>query len=309
VLRLDGKIASNDAEWLRSCAEVAQVRDIKEPYILASRSFQKRCSVLQVGEVYIGGESDFVIMAGPCSVESEKQIRAIARAVKQGGADVLRGGAFKPRTSPYEFQGLGVEGLKLLRGAADENNMPCVTEILDVDQLEDCARYADILQVGARNAQNFALLRELGRVGKPVLLKRGMAAQVHEWLLASEYILASGNRNVILCERGIRTFENSTRSTLDISAVPVAQARSHLPVIVDPSHAAGARALVPSLACAAAAAGAHGLIVEVHNDPEHAWSDGPQALLPEVFASLAVKVREISRLTADVRRATTCASS
>ncbi len=233
-------------------------------------------------------------MAGPCSVESESQVRAAAAAVKRAGAKILRGGAFKPRSSPYSFQGLGEDGLRLLRWAADEQNLGVVSEVMDVSQVDVLSRYADILQVGARNMQNFSLLRELGRVRKPVLLKRGIAATLEELLLSAEYLLAGGNPDVILCERGIRTFESYTRNTMDISAIPIVKKLSHLPIIADPSHGTGRRDKVAPMARAAVAAGADGLIIEVHCDPDHALSDGAQSLFPAQFDRLMAELRIIA---------------
>jgi 3-deoxy-7-phosphoheptulonate synthase len=233
-------------------------------------------------------------MAGPCSAESEEQVEATAVAVRRAGAKVLRGGAFKPRSSPYSFQGLGEEGLRILRGAADRHNLKLVSEVMDLSQIELIEKYADILQVGARNMQNFTLLRELGRTRTPILLKRGISATIEEWLLSAEYILAGGNMNVMLCERGIRTFESYTRNTLDISAIPVVHKLSHLPIIADPSHGSGRRDMVASMARAAVAAGADGLIIEVHTDPDHALSDGAQSLFPGQFDRLMAELRIIA---------------
>jgi 3-deoxy-7-phosphoheptulonate synthase len=272
---------------------VQEVLRITEPYKLASRTFRPENTVITVGEVRIGGD-EVVVMAGPCSAENEEQVEATAAAVKRAGAKILRGGAFKPRSSPYSFQGLGEDGLRLLRGAADRHNLYLITEVMDISQLETIERYADILQVGARNMQNFTLLRELGRTRKPVMLKRGISATVEEWLLSSEYILAGGNMNVMLCERGIRTFESYTRNTLDISAIPVVKQLSHLPVIVDPSHGTGRRDKVAPMARAAVAAGADGLIIEVHCDPDHALSDGAQSLFPVQFDRLMAELRIIA---------------
>ena len=270
---------------------VQEVHRIVSPYKLASRHFRPAGSVIQLGRgVSVGGEN-VVVMAGPCSVESPEQINTIAAAVAQGGAKVLRGGAFKPRSSPYSFQGMGPEGLKLMRRAASENNLLVVSEVMDQTQIPMMLDYVDIFQVGARNMQNYNLLRELGRVTKPVLLKRGISATIEELLLSAEYIMAGGNYNVILCERGIRTFENSTRNTLDVSAIPVIHKLSHLPIIADPSHASGRRDKVIPLARAAVAAGADGLLLEVHHDPENALSDGPQALYPAQFDELMKELR------------------
>ncbi len=277
---------------------VQQVIEVSVPYKLASRAFHPLNSVVELGTVTIGGD-EIVVMAGPCAVESPEQINAIAAAVARAGARVLRGGAFKPRTSPYSFQGLGKEGLKLLREAADAHGMLVVTEAMDASQVEVVARYADIIQIGARNMQNFVLLREAGRAEVPVLLKRGFSATIKEFLMAAEYIMSEGNERVILCERGIRTFSDFTRFTLDLAAVPVLKRETHLPVIVDPSHATGRRDMVIPLARAAIAAGADGVMVEVHHRPEEALSDGPQALLPEQFAQL---MRELAPIAQTIGR-------
>jgi 3-deoxy-7-phosphoheptulonate synthase len=272
---------------------VQEVVRVSEPYKLASRSFRPQGTVVVLGDVRVGGD-EVVVMAGPCSVESEGQVRAAAAAVRRAGAKILRGGAFKPRSSPYSFQGLGEDGLRLLRWAADEQNMKVVSEVMDLSHLDVMDKYVDMLQVGARNMQNFSLLRELGKVRKPVLLKRGISATIEEWLLSAEYVLAGGNMDVILCERGIRTFENYTRNTLDISAIPVVKKLSHLPIIADPSHGTGRRDKVAPMARAAVAAGADGLIIEVHCDPDHALSDGAQSLYPAQFDRLMAELRIIA---------------
>jgi 3-deoxy-7-phosphoheptulonate synthase len=272
---------------------VQEVLRITEPYKLASRTFKPENTVITIGDVRIGGD-EVIVMAGPCSAETEDQVEASAAAVKRAGAKVLRGGAFKPRSSPYSFQGLGEEGLRILRGAADRHNLKLVSEVMDLSQIELIERYADILQVGARNMQNFTLLRELGKSRTPVLLKRGISATIEEWLLSAEYILAGGNMNVMLCERGIRTFESYTRNTLDISAIPVVQSLSHLPVLADPSHGTGRRDKVAPMARAAVAAGCDGLIIEVHNDPDHALSDGAQSMFPNQFDHLMAELRIIA---------------
>ena len=283
-------------QTLESLPGVDQVVPILKPFKLASREVCPTPSVVDLGRgVAIGGEK-LVVMAGPCSVESEEQIVTTARAVKAAGATVLRGGAYKPRTSPYAFQGMEEDGLKLLALAREETGLPVVTEVVNPRDVELVARYADVLQVGARNVQNFALLKMLGQLDVPVLLKRGMATTIQEFLMSAEYILAEGNRRVVLCERGIRTFETATRNTLDISAVPVLKAQSHLPVVVDPSHATGHANLVPSMSYAAVAAGCDGLIVEVHPNPEKALSDGPQSLRPAEFAAMMAKLREFARV-------------
>ena len=274
---------------------VAEVYRITEPFKLASRTFKKEDTVISAGDVKIGG-NEVVMMAGPCSVESEEQIFKLAEIVAKAGAKILRGGAFKPRTSPYSFQGMGEEGLKLLRKAADKNNLLVITEVMENAQIPLIAEYTDIFQVGARNMQNFPLLNELGKTTKPVMLKRGLAATVEDWLMSAEYVLSNGNRDLMLCERGIRTFETYTRNTFDLSAIPVVHKRSHLPVIADPSHATGLRDKVLPMARAAVAAGADGLMVEVHHDPEHALSDGPQALLPEQFVELMEQVKLIAQV-------------
>ena len=272
---------------------VQEVHRISEPYKLASRAFRPENTVVSIGDVRIGAE-EVVVIAGPCSAETEEQVEATAAAVKRAGAKILRGGAFKPRSSPYSFQGLGEAGLRMLRAAADRHDLKLVTEVMEVSQIELIERYADIHQVGARNMQNYSLLRELGRAKKPVLLKRGISATIEERLLSAEYVLAGGNKNVILCERGIRTFESYTRNTLDISAIPVVQSLSHLPVIADPSHGTGRRDKVAPMARAAVAAGADGLIIEVHCDPDHARSDGAQSMFPAQFERLMAELRIIA---------------
>ncbi|MGH9371109.1 MAG: 3-deoxy-7-phosphoheptulonate synthase, partial [Vicinamibacterales bacterium] len=262
-----------DTRLLEVLDGVQEVLRITEPYKLASRTFRSENSIVTVEDLRIGGD-EVIVMAGPWSAESEEQVEATASAVKRAGAKVLRGGAFKPRSSPYSFQGLGEEGLRILRSAADRHNLKLVSEVMDLSQIEMIEKYAHILQVGARNMQNFTLLRELGRTRTPIMLKRGISATIEEWLLSAEYILAGGNMNVMLCERGIRTFESYTRNTLDVSAIPVIHKLSHLPIIADPSHGSGRRDMVASMARAAVAAGADGLIIEVHTDPDHALSDG-----------------------------------
>ncbi len=282
-----------DIRKIRIMDGVADVFKVTEPFNLASRSFQKENTVIKVKNAVFGG-SEMVTIAGPCAIENEEQVYSIAGIVSSAGVRVLRGGAFKPRSSPYAFQGLGEEGLRLIRAAADEYNLAVVTEVLESAQVELVDNYTDIFQIGARNMQNFPLLKELGKYNKPVLLKRGFSATVQELLMSAEYILASGNPDVILCERGIRTFETYTRNTFDLSAVPVVQQRSHLPIIADPSHAVGLRSLVPPMARAAVAAGADGIMLEVHNNPKKALSDGPQALLPDQFRELIDQLRIIA---------------
>jgi 3-deoxy-7-phosphoheptulonate synthase len=272
---------------------VHEVIRISEPYKLASRTFKPEGTVVSVGDIRIGGD-EVIVMAGPCSAETETQVRETAKAVRRAGAKIFRGGAFKPRSSPYSFQGLGEEGLRMLRDACDAENMKLVTEVMDISQIEVIDRYTDIFQLGARNMQNFTLLRELGRTRKPVLLKRGIAATIEEWLLSAEYILSGGNEDVILCERGIRTFETATRNTFDISAIPVVKKLSHLPIVADPSHGAGRRDMVVPMARAAVAAGADGLIIEVHCDPDRALSDGAQSMFPAQFDRLMAELRIIA---------------
>ncbi len=293
VLGLLGDTAAVDIESIVAQRMVESVKRVQEPYKKANRKFHPGDTVIDLGEGSVIGGGKLGIIAGPCSVENDQQITGIAQDVKASGAAFLRGGAFKPRTSPYAFQGLRAEGLELLRHARKKTGLPIVTEIMSPNHMvlfED----VDIIQVGARNMQNFELLKELGKVDKPILLKRGLANTIEELLMSAEYIMAAGNEQVILCERGIRSFETMTRNTLDISAVPLLKSISHLPVVVDPSHAAGISSLVEPLALAAVAAGADGLIIEVHNDPPHALSDGAQSLTPEQFRSLAARIAEIA---------------
>jgi len=282
-----------DLEVFEVMEGVKEAHRIASPYKLASRNFKPGGTVVKAGGVSIGGDR-VVVMAGPCSVESREQIDCVAEVVARAGARVIRGGAFKPRSSPYSFQGLGAEGLQLLRAAADRNGLVVVSEVMDQTQIPLVAEYSDILQVGARNMQNFTLLRELGKLRKPVLLKRGIAATIEELLLSAEYIMAGGNYDVILCERGIRTFETYTRNTMDISAIPVVKKLSHLPMMADPSHGTGRRDKVAPMARAAVAAGADGLLIEVHPDPDRALSDGAQSLRPEQFEELMQQLRLIA---------------
>jgi 3-deoxy-7-phosphoheptulonate synthase len=282
-----------DLEVFEVMEGVKEAHRIASPYKLASRNFNPGGTVVKAGGVSIGGDR-VVVMAGPCSVESREQIDCVAAQVARAGARVIRGGAFKPRSSPYSFQGLGGEGLQMLRAAADRNGLVVVSEVMDQTQIPLVAEYADILQVGARNMQNFNLLRELGKLRKPVLLKRGIAATIEELLLSAEYIMAGGNYDVILCERGIRTFETYTRNTMDISAIPVVKKLSHLPMVADPSHGTGRRDKVAPMARAAVAAGADGLLIEVHPDPDRALSDGAQSLRPEQFEELMGQLRMIA---------------
>jgi len=284
-----------DTRKIKILDGVEEVYRITESFKLASRSFKKDDTLIKIKDVVIGG-NEVSVIAGPCSVESEEQIMTIAELVKKGGVKILRGGAFKPRSSPYSFQGLGEEGLKLLRKAADEFGLLVITEVLENSMIDLIYKYTDIFQVGARNMQNYSLLKELGSAKKPVMLKRGLSATVEDWLMSAEYILSNGNPEVFLCERGIRTFETYTRNTFDISAIPVVHKRSHLPVFGDPSHATGLRDKVIPMARAAVAAGADGLMVEVHHDPEKALSDGPQALLPEQFSDMMNQIRLIANV-------------
>ncbi len=296
LLGLIGDTSTLDIDLIKALDIVEDVKRIQEPYKNANRKFHPEDTVVTVGgknstPAKIGG-GNFALIAGPCSVESEAQICGVAEAVRDAGATLLRGGAFKPRTSPYSFQGMRGEGIRLLLEAREKTGLPIVTELMDADQLplfED----VDMIQIGARNVQNFELLKKLGRLHKPILLKRGLATTIEEWLMSAEYILAGGNTDVVLCERGIRTFETATRNTLDISAVPLLHGMTHLPVLIDPSHATGIARLVAPLSMAATAAGADGLIIEVHNDPAHALCDGPQSLTPEAFAELSARLAKL----------------
>lgn len=291
VLGLVGDTSKIDEELVESLEMVESVKRISEPFKSANRKFHPEDSVIDISGVKIGG-GNFAIIAGPCSVESETQILEVARSIKASGASLLRGGAFKPRTSPYDFQGMKAEGIELLLEAKKDTGMPIVTEIMNEKHLP-LFEEVDVIQVGARNMQNFELLKALGKTSKPVLLKRGLANTLKELLMSAEYIMSEGNENVILCERGIRTFETYTRNTLDLSAVPMLRKLTHLPIVVDPSHATGIAALVEPMALAAAAAGADGLMIEVHNNPAEALCDGPQSLTLEQFASVAAKVRKV----------------
>lgn len=294
LLPLVGETWRLDPAVLSALPYVKEARRLTPAYRLASRASHPEDTVVQVGETRVG--EDFCLMAGPCAVESAPQITAVARAVKNSGASLLRGGAFKPRTSPYSFQGLEEEGLRYMKEASEETGLATICEVISTSSLEAAIKYVDMVQVGARNMQNFQLLREVGRSGHPVLLKRGMAATIDEWLNAAEYIMAEGNPNVVLCERGIRTYETATRNTLDISAVPVIRSKSHLPIIVDPSHATGVRAYVAPLAKCAIAAGADGIMVETHNNPSCALSDGPQSLTLPQFDELAKMLDAYAKL-------------
>lgn len=297
IIGLIGDTKQIDTELLESLDIVEAVKRISEPFKNANRKFHPDDTIVEIGDVRIGG-GNFAIIAGPCSVESPEQIIEVARKVKEAGASILRGGAFKPRTSPYDFQGLKADGIEYLLEAKKITGMPIITEIMNANHLP-LFEQVDIIQVGARNMQNFDLLKELGHTRKPILLKRGLANNLKELLMSAEYIMAGGNENVILCERGIRTFETYTRNTLDISAVPMLRELTHLPVVVDPSHASGIARLVKPLAMAAVAAGADGVMIEVHNDPVHALCDGAQSLTPEQFADTADKIRKIREVTAE----------
>src|SRR5688572_173628 len=298
VIGAVGEEGTLDQMHLASLDGVEKVVPIMKPYKLASREFHEEDSIIEIGggktpKVKVGGHHA-VCIAGPCAVENEEMLNKIARHVRDGGATVLRGGVYKPRTSPYSFQGLGVQALKWMRATGDELGMPICVEVMDTRQVEEMEKYVDCFQIGARNMQNFDLLREVGKTRKPVLLKRGLSASVKEWLMSAEYVLSQGNKGVIMCERGIKTFEDSIRYSLDIGSIPVLDAWSHLPIIVDPSHAAGKRDYVGALALAGMAAGAHGIIVEVHHCPSEAQCDGPQALLPETFKELMGQLRQIA---------------
>jgi 3-deoxy-7-phosphoheptulonate synthase len=293
VIGAIGNKANIDINQLSIRPGVEKIVPIMKPFKRVSREMKSHDTVIKIGNSSIGGK-DFLVIAGPCAVESEDQLLTAAREVKNSGAHILRGGAFKPRTSPYAFQGMELEGLKLLALARQETGLPVVTEIIDEESLDMALDYVDIIQIGARNMQNFKLLKDAGRANKPVILKRGLSSTIEEWLMAAEYIMSEGNENIILCERGIRTFETATRNTLDISAVPVAKELTHLPIIVDPSHATGSWKLVSPLALAAMAAGAHGVLVEVHPNPGVALCDGPQSLKPETFESLMQDMKKLA---------------
>ena len=295
VLGIIGDAVAIETDDIQRDARVEKVMRVKEPFKKANRAFHPDNTIIDICGRKVGG-NNLTVIAGPCSVESEAQIVEVAKAVKASGATFLRGGAYKPRTSPYSFQGLEAEGLELLKIARKETGLPIVTEIMDPYTLDKFVEDVDVIQVGARNMQNFALLKQLGQVDKPILLKRGLSATIEEWIMSAEYIMAGGNENVILCERGIRTFESFTRNTLDLSAIPAVKKLSHLPVIVDPSHAAGLSWMVEPLAKAAVAVGADGLIIEVHNDPEHALCDGAQSLRPETFAHLMGELKGIAQI-------------
>ena len=276
---------------------VENVQRVQAPYKLANRLFHPEDTIVDVGGIKIGNGQKLAIMAGPCSVESEESINEIAAEVRKAGADILRGGAYKPRTSPYSFQGMGYEGIRVMKEAGNRTGMPIVTEIMAANRMDEFIENVDLVQIGARNMQNFDLLKAVGHINKPVLLKRGMSATIEEWIMAAEYIMANGNPNVILCERGIRTFEKATRFTMDLAVIPIIREKTHLPIIIDPSHATGDWKLIEPVAMAAVAAGADGLIVEVHNHPEEALSDGAQSLKPERFAAMMEKIRKVAEAT------------
>ncbi|MGP6147317.1 3-deoxy-7-phosphoheptulonate synthase [Jeotgalibaca sp. A122] len=290
VIGVTGDTATVDIRTIRADKNVAEVLRVSEPYKLANRAFHPENTQIRVGNEIIGGKQ-LAIIAGPCSVESEEQIVSIAKRMKAAGANFIRGGAFKPRTSPYSFQGLELDGLRLLELAKKETGMPIVSELMSTKYLDEFVDRVDVIQIGARNMQNFDLLKEIGKTQTPILLKRGLSATYKEWLMSAEYIMSEGNGNVILCERGIRTFETETRNTLDIQAVPVLQKKTHLPIIIDPSHAGGQSYLVPAGAKAGVAAGADGLMIETHADPANAWSDGEQCLTPDEFDKLMEQLR------------------
>lgn len=296
ILGLIGDTTQLDEKSIRAIRCVENVTRIAAPYKKANRLFHPEDSIIEVNGIKIGGNENIVVIGGPCSIEGEEQIMSIAKEVKHAGGVMLRGGAYKPRTSPYAFQGMGSEGIELMVKAREAYGMPIVSELMDSDQLDEFVKYVDIIQIGARNMQNFSLLKAVGKTNKPVLLKRGLANTIEEWIMSAEYIMAGGNENVILCERGIRTFEKYTRNTLDLSVVPIIKEKTHLPIIIDPSHATGNYKLVEAMSLAAIAAGADGLIIEVHNCPEKAWSDGAQSLKPEKFADVVRKGKAIANV-------------
>jgi 3-deoxy-7-phosphoheptulonate synthase len=293
AIGITGNRGSEEAPIFEGLPGVLEVIRVSHAYKLVSREVKAEDTQVNIGGITVGG-ARLAVVAGPCAVESREQTLTVARAVKQAGAHLLRGGAFKPRTSPYAFQGLGEEGLKLLAAAREETGLPVITEAVDVDGVDLVERYADAIQIGARNMQNFSLLRRAGKAGKPVILKRGMSATLEEFLMSAEYILAEGNYNVVLCERGVRTFSDFSRNTLDLSVVPAVKKISHLPILVDPSHGTGRREKVAPLSRAAAAVGADGVMVEVHNDPDRALSDGPQSITPDMFEALMRELRQIA---------------
>ena len=296
VFGLVGDTTVIDDRMITANPYVDNVKSIAAPYKKANRLFHPLDSVIDVDGIKVGGKEKIVVIGGPCSVEGEESVMRIAKAVKEAGGCMLRGGAYKPRTSPYSFQGMGLEGLKCMYKAKQAYNMPIVSELMSEKKLDEFEEYVDLIQVGARNMQNFDLLKALGKSKKPVLLKRGLANTMEEWIMAAEYIMAGGNENVIMCERGIRTFETYTRNTLDLSVIPIIKSKTHLPIIIDPSHATGDRKLVESMSLAAIAAGADGLIIEVHDNPECAWSDGAQSVTPDAFKTLIEKGKKIANV-------------
>ena len=296
VFGLVGDTTVIDDRMITANPYVDNVKRIAAPYKKANRLFHPLDSVIDVDGIKVGGKEKIVVIGGPCSVEGEESVMRIAKAVKEAGGCMLRGGAYKPRTSPYSFQGMGLEGLKCIYKAKQAYNMPIVSELMSEKKLDEFEEYVDLIQVGARNMQNFDLLKALGKSKKPVLLKRGLANTMEEWIMAAEYIMAGGNENVIMCERGIRTFETYTRNTLDLSVIPIIKSKTHLPIIIDPSHATGDRKLVESMSLAAIAAGADGLIIEVHDNPECAWSDGAQSVTPDAFKTLIEKGKKIANV-------------
>ena len=296
VFGLVGDTTVIDDRMITANPYVDNVKRIAAPYKKANRLFHPLDSVIDVDGIKVGGKEKIVVIGGPCSVEGEESVMRIAKAVKEAGGCMLRGGAYKPRTSPYSFQGMGLEGLKCMYKAKQAYNMPIVSELMSEKKLDEFEEYVDLIQVGARNMQNFDLLKALGKSKKPVLLKRGLANTMEEWIMAAEYIMAGGNENVIMCERGIRTFETYTRNTLDLSVIPIIKSKTHLPIIIDPSHATGDRKLVESMSLAAIAAGADGLIIEVHDNPECAWSDGAQSVTPDAFKTLIEKGKKIANV-------------
>lgn len=296
VFGLVGDTAGLDEKTIRANPFVEEVTRIAAPYKKANRLFHPQDSIIDVAGIKVGGKEKIVVIGGPCSVEGQDQITEIAQAVKNAGGDMLRGGAYKPRTSPYAFQGMGSAGITCMVNARTQTGLPIVSELMSVDKLDEFVEHVDLIQIGARNMQNFDLLKAVGRINKPILLKRGLANTIEEWIMAAEYIMSEGNQNVIFCERGIRTFEKYTRNTLDLSVVPIIKEKTHLPIIIDPSHATGDWKLIESMSLAAIAAGADGLIIEVHNNPECAWSDGAQSLKPERFTEVIRKGRDIARV-------------
>lgn len=296
VIGLLGDVTTVDVTWVKSFDFVQEVARLAEPYKKASRRFHPEDTVVDVAGIKIGDSKRVVVIGGPCAVESQEQIVRIAKEVKDAGAVMLRGGAYKPRTSPYAFQGLAEQGIEFLKEAKAKTGLPIVSELMSIDKLEEFEKNVDLIQIGARNMQNFDLLKAVGKTNKPILLKRGLSSTIEEWIMSAEYIMANGNPNVILCERGIRTFEKYTRNTLDVSVIPLIKQKTHLPIVIDPSHATGDWTLVESLSLAAIAAGADGLIIEVHDAPECALSDGAQSLKPDKFKKLIEKGREIARV-------------